>query len=395
MEKCNGEPPYNQLFQSHPVPDTTYCDGLWREPAPGDFNTPYGLAAGYHTPGQYAWLSTPNGVWRALLTIQTMDISPEVASLEMETGERQGRLSIELNNQDNRFTDSSSLLASGSQLEVFTGYRTATGNEAGSCRSFILDSYEQIIIDADNIIRLKAGDGWAQIKEWHARDQWRWNKAGQEKSVRDILAFVLSRAGLRLETRTESTVITGLFPDFTIHPLDSGDLVAERLLDMVPDRLFFENGTAYLVNPQASDSPGYGYGEAHPIWEGKFFRQAGTCNWIRVEGFDPSAGRAITSDCYDWTDIKESGTRYLAINDINLKNLTQLEQRGEMLLRKARMKSVSGLLIVPVNCGQELYDVVDITDARGFTGIGRITGMTLKYDPARGRYLHQLMLGGV
>ncbi len=53
--------------------------------------------------------------------------------------------------------------------------------------------------------------------------------------------------------------------------------------------------------------------------------------------------------------------------------------------------------MIPVNCGQQVYDVIDITD----TGAGltaakrRVLGITLSYRPQRGEYLQRLELGGV
>jgi len=38
-------------------------------------------------------------------------------------------------------------------------------------------------------------------------------------AVKQILAFVLGRVGLKLETQSESAVVTGFYPDFTIHPM--------------------------------------------------------------------------------------------------------------------------------------------------------------------------------
>ena len=50
---------------------------------------------------------------------------------------------------------------------------------------------------------------------------------------------------------------------------------------------------------------------------------------------------------------------------------------------------------MPVNCGQQLYDVIDITDS----GAGldaekkRVLGMVLTYNPSRGQYEQRLLLG--
>ncbi len=393
-EKYEGTVPYNQPLLAHPVPATPYAEGLWREPVPGDFEAPYGLAAGYHAPGEDAWLATPNGVWRARLVVQEIDVSADVIALEMAVGEEQDGLTAELDNHDYRYTDPAAPLVPGGQLAVAAGYRTAAGEESGGSYSFVLDSYELIRKDAANTVRLQAGGGWAQLKQWRARDQWRWNRAGPEKSVREILAFVLARAGLRLIVKSASPVISSFFPDFTIHPLDRGDLAVNRLLDLVPDRLIFGNGTACLVYPQAGDSPVYRYGEAHPIRESKYLRQGKPYNWVRVTG-STAGGGEITADFYNQADIREAGSRYLAVHDSNLQTPDQAAERGTMLLRRAGMKAAAGYLLVPANCGQELYDVVEIIDGRGFSGTGRVISLTMVYDPRQGQYLHRLGLGGV
>lgn len=67
------------------------------------------------------------------------------------------------------------------------------------------------------------------------------------------------------------------------------------------------------------------------------------------------------------------------------------------LLRKAEIYAISGALLVPVNCGQQLYDVIDVTDARAGLSAAkrRVLGMTLVYRPQRGEYLQRLEIGGV
>jgi len=52
---------------------------------------------------------------------------------------------------------------------------------------------------------------------------------------------------------------------------------------------------------------------------------------------------------------------------------------------------------VPLNCGQELYDVVDITDARAGLNQAkrRVLGLAWHYASAQGRYEQSLRLGAV
>ena len=61
------------------------------------------------------------------------------------------------------------------------------------------------------------------------------------------------------------------------------------------------------------------------------------------------------------------------------------------------VEAVNGAILIPVNCGQQLYDVVDITDSRAGleTAKRRVIGLTLVYRPRRGEYQQRLLLGGV
>jgi len=72
-------------------------------------------------------------------------------------------------------------------------------------------------------------------------------------------------------------------------------------------------------------------------------------------------------------------------------------ERGEAYLRQAEMEAVNGAILTPVNCGQQLYDVVDITDSRSGLSAAkrRVIGLTLVYRPRRGEYQQRLLLGGV
>jgi len=61
------------------------------------------------------------------------------------------------------------------------------------------------------------------------------------------------------------------------------------------------------------------------------------------------------------------------------------------------IESVDGSILIPVNCGQQLYDVIDITDSRAGLEAARrrVNGLTLVYSPSRGEYQQRLLLGGV
>ena len=101
VEKFTGNQSYNRPFWSHSVADTKFTDSLWREPVPFNLTSQYGLAIAHY--GDYCWLSSPNGVWRAGLAEETLDVSADVLSLKEELAPTAGRLTVELANDDGRY----------------------------------------------------------------------------------------------------------------------------------------------------------------------------------------------------------------------------------------------------------------------------------------------------
>ncbi|MBI3930627.1 MAG: hypothetical protein HY325_01240 [Chloroflexi bacterium] len=395
IERFTGAEAYDRPFWSHSALGSKFLDNLWRQPVPFNLSSEYGLALADY--GDYCWLSTPYGVWRAKLIEESLDLSADVVSLRQESRQNQGRLTVELRNDDGGYASLPSPLALGCQLEVSPGYVTVQGNEVSSGQTFALESYEYVSSGGKSSLVLHARDGWGWINAWKARHQFRWNKAASDISVKDILAFVLARVGLKLEVKSQSSVITGYYPDFAIHPDNSGDSVISRLLSFVPDVLFIEGNKAYLVNPQSSDDSVYAYGQAHSIFEGRYRQGAWPLNRVQVEGYDPVGDVPIVVDSFAWSQIDKVYDRLKQPEDQNIDTVAKAEQRGDAYLRGAEIESAGDTLLVPVNCGQQLYDVIDITDARAGLSADkkRVLGLILIHNPHRGQYEQRLSLGAV
>ncbi|MFC1992666.1 hypothetical protein ACFLV3_02495 [Chloroflexota bacterium] len=216
-------------------------------------------------------------------------------------------------------------------------------------------------------------------------------------NVKDILAFILARVDLKLEVKSQSSVITGSYPDFTIHPNNQGKPVISRLLSFVPDVLLIEGNKAYIVNPLSSDSSVYSYGSSHPILAGNYRKGAWEINRVQVEGYDPVGAAPIIVDSFDWDEVDNLHDRLRQLEDRNIDTVTKAQQRGEAYLREAEIESASGEIMIPANCGQQIYDVIDITDNRAGLNAEkkRVLGLTLVYNPRRGEYEHRLSLGAV
>jgi len=84
------------------------------------------------------------------------------------------------------------------------------------------------------------------------------------------------------------------------------------------------------------------------------------------------------------------------VQDRNLDTLDKVRARGDAYLRKAIIAATDGAITVPVNCGQQVYDVIEVTDTRAGLNATkkRIIGLTMLFEPRNGRYEHHLALGG-
>lgn len=96
-----------------------------------------------------------------------------------------------------------------------------------------------------------------------------------------------------------------------------------------------------------------------------------------------------------WGDIERRGDLFRRIDDRNIGTVAEGQERGEAVLRQVEIQAAGGTILVPVNCGQQLYDIIDVTDARaGLTAVKkRVLGLVLVYKPERGEYRQQVRLG--
>ena len=398
-EKYSGIEAYNRPFQSHMLLGVTYSEGLWREPAPFNVSCEYGLAMAHY--GDYVWLASPDGVWRAPLVSQSLDLTADIISVRQESNQAGGVLVVELDNNDGKYASPGqgdiAVLDKGCQLEFSPGYRTTAGVEYSSGQTYCLESFEHTSTGGRASVILRAWDGWGALSDWSARHQLRWNKTTNDKNVKEIIAVIMARAGIKLEVKSQSATIANFYPDFTVNPNDSGKDAIEKLLSFAPDVVFIEGNKAYLVNPQSEDSPVSNYGVEHVILDGRYQQSAMRVNRAQVEGYDTGQGKLIVIDSFDWEEMDRLYERIRHVEDRNLNTTAKAYQRGEAVLRKAEIDAIEGIITIPVNCGQQLYDVITVTDARAGLEVAkrRILGITLVYQPQRGDYYQRSEIGGV
>jgi uncharacterized coiled-coil protein SlyX len=243
-----------------------------------------------------------------------------------------------------------------------------------------------------------------QAKELEARQQ-RNSELGQALAERESdiegLKQSMAESSQREKQLTDSlgkaAAISGYYPDFTVSPGDRGEAVISKLLTFVPDIIMIEGGKAYLINPRPDDNSAYAYGSGHPITEGSYRREGWRPNQVQVEGRDPETGQPLIVSSFAWDEIDRLYSRLLHIEDRNIDSGDGAENRGQTVLRQAAIAGGGGFIRVPVNCGQQPYDVIAVSDSRaGLDGqLWRLLGLVLTYHPGGGQYEQRLYLGAV
>ena len=156
--------------------------------------------------------------------------------------------------------------------------------------------------------------------------------------------------------------------------------------------LRFQGHLGQAFFPQSTDPTDYTYGSDHSLLEGQYAAAALTHN--RFQAF----GSASVAERFAWPELAQVYERLLQVHDLNLDTQTKLEERGDALVLQANLGMPQGEVTIPVNCGQELYDVVEVTDAgAGLSNASyRVRGLHLMYRrQGRPAYQQRLSLSRV
>ncbi len=392
VEKYTGALAYERPQASWFPPTVSFAAAAWREPVPFDLEPEsYGVAiTGDST---YAWLTTPDGVWRAPFTSE-LDVSQDV--LEVVTSDRRdrGQARVTLRNDDGRYNNLPSgafaQIRPGAELAISPGYATSVGQEVSSAPRYWIDGWEYTSAGGRATLVVFASDAWSLLSRWRARRQHEW--AAGSDTVSQILTFILGRAAIEKLSVGPSSIATSLRPAFTIHPGEDGLRVVQRLLAMLPDNIHVVGEVAILSEPLPTDASDYTFGADHAVLQGRYAFPALEVN--RAQAF----GDGRMAQDFDFADIAEQLDRLRQVHDLNLTDDTKALDRAVNTLRQEVLSQDLGELLVPPNCGQESQDVVAVTDPNaGLVGAKyRVVGLDLHYKrEGRSIYEQRILLGKV
>jgi len=355
VEKYTGTTAYTMPLICHSVKGSAFSSMAFTEPKPFlNITSNFGLRTS--STSDYWWLERPDGVWRAPRPAGTpLDLTQDILSLRAE----RGNLVIELDNSSAQYATPP---AKRSEVVLKLGYRTSEGSETVEVGRYWIDSWEYSSSPNTSTLTLVCLDGQGLADKWSARFQMRWPA---NKRVWEIIQEIICRWGINLTSPggvPKSSAVDNLYPDFTIQPGTSGDAALRRILSFIPDALIFDGNEAYVKDLQDDEESSYSYGAAHVILRGEY-SEAVTLTRARAIGRDDEDNR-IVEDAFDWTNLELGIDNLEQSYDPNLQSAARAQERADAILRKASLRAERGNLVIPVNCGQELYDVITVTDAR-------------------------------
>jgi hypothetical protein len=395
VENFAGTVAYKRPNLTHIPPLADYSTTGWREPIPFNLDSSFGLALGGQWP-DYFWATSPSGVWRAPLADPGLDVSDDILELTVtaEAG-KAGRLRMVLDNSGRTYNTLPSPLAIGAELWVYLGYGTASGNQAANPLAYWIDEIEYVSGDAKGQCVIYGRDGWGLLEDWIARRQYTFT--GQ--NVFQIHNVLMGRVGFApTAIGSQSSHFTSFQPAFTVAPGESGAAAVRRLLQNVQDQMIFVKDFCYTTWPQAADASVYSYGGAgnHPILDARYAILLPRSN--RVQVFGSAANFAET---VNWDDTEEGSVprygrdRVRHVHDQNLTSGALMTERYNAEQRDIDMRAAGGELLVPVCSGQDVYDVIAVTDpaAGKSAALYRVLAHVTVYDRKRGIYQQRLTLG--
>ncbi len=366
---------YSQVRWTAEIASSIFADNLWHEPI--GFNSTKNSFTLIHNTG-YVWLVRTNQVLRASTASGLTDVSSDVLNVDANTTPRGGTMAVELRNDAGQYNAHTFLV--GAQLEIEFGYQVTTGSPYAAPSVYWIERLEHIREAHKSSFIIHAVDCWGILKRTQARYQYIW--AGGVETIQDILQWLFARSGIVMSVVSASATMTGQKPPFTIYANESMANAINRLMQKVPDLFYFRGNTAFCFNPLAADASVYAYGVAHPITEARFISTAGDHNSIAVYG------TAIIT--YDWnfTEAELVWERFSQVHDLTLTTAAQAHARGAAEERRNELESLAGVITVPLQPAQELYDVIDVTETLVALAASkrRIGGMKHRYNTRKGEY---------
>lgn len=371
----------------HPLSSFVAGAFTFGTPAPAAYTGAQGLAIAAEANGAgYAYESAPDAVYRAPQEQVLLDVTDDVIAVDVSERAHRTYGHIDIDNADGAYAGAPAQLRPGNLVAVSWGYRTESGAVASRMADMWVRRVEHLRDGGLSVLRLHVEGGWELLRRSHARSQ----VVHSSDSYLTVLARILSRAGLRLDANGASARAASVTPSFTVQPGDSGYDAALRALALLADRVRMRSlATAQVFEPLADDEPDYAFGATHPLHRLRASAEAAGVSQVAV------VGAGVTVEAADFDDAAHGLGERALVRDRSSATAGAASATAAAVLRRHALDADAGELMAPPNCGQELYDVIEIADGLVSPDAlrRRVTAIRWRFERRRAVYEQTLLLG--
>jgi hypothetical protein len=170
------------------------------------------------------------------------------------------------------------------------------------------------------------------------------------------------------------------------------DVTAESLLVVRPEK----DGFHVFHKDDSVSSVDYTYDGDHAFFSGFVSEGPIIPNKITYANQAPGGSTPAVGSDTDGTSAAAIGTFEEVVVDLNIADASEATVRAQRAIKRLKRNVTTGRDVVPMNCGQEVWDVVQVQDARsGKTYTGIVSKLLRTYQPENERYDLGISLGGV
>ena len=420
VERHTGTTAGYRQYWTRTGPTSDFISGLWLEPVPFNSVLACGMALCEETLA--LWLSTPSSVYVAELTGVAVALTDDLLEINMniKPGTNRSTLTIVLDNTSGKYNDFN---YKGWTIAPSLGFTTYT--PGGGCGPTIKYStlpyfwitgwefcsppwfplrafWPQGVVGT---LKIHCEGAWEFLDRWKARKKYSW--VAGDKNIFQLMNWIICRAGLEFSSWSTSDAVVNYEPDFEIAAGSSGKLALKKLLSWVEDVPVLSAGSIMLKFPEADDASVYTY---HSTWQNQYHGEGEEVivDHLVYRGnygvgmWKPNMAQIDTDllhvEAFAWDEINAFYDRVNRITSPEYTSAADASRRGTRELRRGEIwGAYTGWCQVPVNCGQEEFDVITITDVAGGVTLiqRRVLGIETTWKKLGGSYFQKLLLGAV
>ncbi|MFC2000181.1 hypothetical protein ACFLXE_05440 [Chloroflexota bacterium] len=302
-------------------------------------------------------------------------------------------LSFTLKNADGTYNN---LSIRGLEIRVGRGYVTTQGNEYSLAPSLWVTSCGPDTETKKSVVIVYAVGIFDILANSRPDQEVKYNEGGGTNTIKDILADVISRAGFELGTSiSEDSLIDTVCPEFTLTTEQDYLSQIVMLLSQTECELLPQTNKLHIIHTQDSDASCYTYGTDHVLYSN--VRRTTLFRPNKITVYSILSDGTVVQGSYTDPDtggiVVYEDTRYTS-HLWGVDSAGKCQAMAQDLVERFKRRGNKGLGVVSMNCGQELWDVVTISDPwNGQVIEGRVGRLEAVWEKGQGIRSYVLGVG--